>query len=239
MTLHGSQHGICLLCDAPTGRRRNLCVGCEDALPWITSACRTCGLPLPNQADHMHCGECLTSPSPFDVAITPLHYRPPLSRLMTGFKHHHQFLYGELLGELLAQEIHDYYLLCGGSHVDARERMPEIILPVPLHWSRWLWRGYNQSALLGKQLGQALDIPCRSDLLKRTRRTPSQQGLPREQRLHNLKGAFQIKQPLRVSRVALLDDVVTTGATATELARLLKTHGIAEVHLWALARTPL
>jgi ComF family protein len=230
---------ICLLCDAPTGRDRNLCPACEAELPWIASACRTCGLPLPEHTDQLFCGECLRTPSPFELAITPLHYRQPLSQLITGFKHHHQLIAGELLGDLLAQEIRDHYLLCGGNRVDALELMPEVILPVPLHWTRRLWRGYNQSILLGKQLGRTLDIPCHTNILKRVQRTPSQQGLGREDRLRNLKGAFRINAPLRYQRVALLDDVVTTGATATEIAQLLLKNGAEEIHLWAIARTPL
>jgi len=165
---------ICLLCDAPTGRDRNLCPACEAGLPWIASACRACGLPLPEHSDKLHCGECLQVPSPFELAITPLHYRKPLSQLITGFKHQHQLIAGELLASLLGQEIRDHYLLSGGNRVNALKLMPEVILPVPLHWTRWLHRGYNQSAVLGKQLERMLDIPCHTDILKRVQRTPSQ-----------------------------------------------------------------
>jgi ComF family protein len=231
---------ICLLCGASPGRRpgQNLCLGCETDLPWITSPCRTCGLPLPAAAHQLQCGECLSSPPPFTFAMTPLLYCPPVSRLLTGFKHRRQLVQGALLGQLLARELRDHYLLCGGNQQDARMLMPELILPVPLHWSRWLWRGYNQSAELGKQLAKELQVPCRTDLLRRVRRTASQQGLSREQRLHNLKDAFQLARPLHCERVALLDDVVTTGSTAREIAGLLLQQGVKEIHLWAVARTP-
>lgn len=228
---------LCLLCDAPSQRATSLCRGCEADLPWIRAGCRSCGLPLPDDADQLHCGECLATTSPFTVAIIPFLYEAPSSHLITRFKYHQHLLAGNTLGDLLARELRDHYLLCGGNRHHTAELMPELILPVPLHWTRWLWRGYNQSQLLAQQVSQSLGIPVNNRMLKRIRRTPSQQGLSRAARLKNLQHAFLLQEPLEVKRVALLDDVVTTGATTIEIARLLKQHGAAEVHLWALART--
>jgi len=221
---------ICLLCQALSDSpHRNLCPGCEADLPWINSQCRGCGLPLPPDADQLHCGECLATATPFSQAITPLYYRKPLSQLINGFKHQHRLIAGELLGQLLAQEIRDHYV----DHT-----LPEAIIPVPLYWQRFLWRGYNQSAVLGKQLSKELQLPCLTRHVKRLHKTPRQQGLSREERLCNLKNAFRIQAKITFTRLALLDDVVTTGSTARELAKVLLKAGATEVHLWAIARTP-
>lgn len=221
----------CLLCETPCPPpRRWLCLACQNDLPWIRSACRGCGLPLPAGADTLHCGECLRQGSPFHDVLIPFCYDTPLRSLITGFKHRRQLLAGRLLSRLLAEAILDHYL---------PDTLPDLILPVPLHWRRWLWRGYNQSQELGEQLSQTLDIACRSNLLTRRHATPSQQGLNRRQRQLNLQKAFRLRGRLPAQRVALLDDVVTTGATARTLARLLQEQGAEEIHLWAIARTPV
>ena len=220
----------CSLCGVATTNTLPLCPGCRADLPGIESSCTCCGLPLPADAEQLHCGECQSGGSPFTLAVTPLYYQQPLSQLVTAFKHRRGLAQGQLLAHLLSDEIRDTYI---------ERELPDVILPVPLHWQRWLWRGYNQSAELGKQLSGQLGIACETGLLKRLRRTPSQQGLSRPQRLRNLKDAFCLKKPLAFRRVALLDDVVTTGSTASEIARLLRVHGAEEVHLWAVARTPL
>ena len=218
----------CILCGFQTPNRLALCAGCKADLPWIESGCLTCGLPLPAGAQQFQCGECLTGSSPFTLAVTPLFYQKPVDRIITSFKHRRGLAHGHLLAQLLTDEIRDHY-------IDAE--LPEVIIPVPLHWQRLMWRGYNQSAELGNQLGKALGIPCHTHFLKRIRPTPSQQGLSRKQRLLNLKGAFQIKQKIPFLRIALLDDVVTTGTTAMEIACFLRANGVKEVHLWAVART--
>lgn len=220
----------CMFCALVTTDKQLLCPACRADLPWIESGCLSCGLPLPASAEGLHCGECQGGDTAFARAVIPLFYQQPVSGLVTAFKHHRGLVQGRLLAQLLGDEVRDAYL--------GRE-LPEVILPVPLHWQRWLWRGYNQSAELGKQLSRQLGIPCQTDLLQRRRRTPSQQGLSRQQRLRNLNKAFCLKKPLHFRRVALLDDVVTTASTAGEIARLLHAHGANEVHLWAVARTPL
>lgn len=221
----------CVLCGGPCARTRpGLCIGCHGSLPWIESACRSCGLALPKAADQLHCGECLGNPPPFQQTVAPFYYASPVRQWITGFKHHSQLHSGQLLGQLLLETLRDHYL---------DTPLPEVILPIPLHWKRLLWRGYNQSAELGKQLARHLDLPCRTDLLKRIRSTASQQDLSRAQRLRNLENAFQVKAHFPFTRVALLDDVVTTGSTARTVGRLLHQQGVTEIHLWAIARTPV
>lgn len=214
---------------------RAICESCEAELPWNDSACFSCGIPLDDSCADFQCGECLQQPPPFKLAITPLHYHNPIAPLLRGFKHSTKLNQGKLLGEILGQQIEERYLDTDLDDI----QLPQAIIPTPLHWRRFIQRGYNQSKELGHQLSRHLNLPCLDYSVKRTRHTISQQGLNKQQRLKNMQNAFAIQKPIKFKRVAILDDVVTTGTTAREIATLLLNHGVEEVHLWAVARTPL
>lgn len=218
----------CQLCGGAAGRERELCVPCEAALPWIRQGCKSCGLPLPTLVTY--CGECQLDHSPFEWAITPLRYESPVGPLLARFKYRRSLADGRLLAGLLLEALHDHY--------PERADWPELILPVPLHWQRMLWRGYNQSAELASCLSDELGIPYCNNTLQRVRKTPRQQSLGRAERQVNLKDAFRITGQVAGRRIALVDDVVTTGATTAEIGRRLKREGACEIHLWAIARTP-
>lgn len=132
-----------------------------------------------------------------------------------------------LLGDCLARAL-----------VEQGAARPELILPVPLHVSRLRERGYNQALEIARPLAQALNRPIAMRTCERVRATSPQAGLHANARRRNVRGAFQVKRPLRVRHVAIVDDVVTTGQTATELARALRRAGAVRVDLWAVARTP-
>ncbi len=134
-----------------------------------------------------------------------------------------------VLGHLLADAIRAAYTC---------EPLPQLILPVPLSRARLLRRGHNQAALLARWVGGALDLPVDYHACRRVRNTPPQTGLRRSARLRNLAGAFSANGALADLRVAIVDDVMTTGSTVTALARVLLAAGAAEVHVWAAARTP-
>jgi ComF family protein len=219
----------CLCCGAST-RLQPLCEGCRLDLPWTGIICPRCGLPT---SDGNCCGRCLSHPPAFDRCIAPLQYRFPLPSLIGRFKHQRRPAYGAALAQLLVTHLQQ--TLPG-------VEMPELIVPVPLHWWRRLRRGFNQAELIARDCGQALGIAVDTRLLRRVRATPPQQSLGRLDREHNLRNVFDIAprrrhdQPPR--HVALVDDVVTTMSTCDALARLLKQHGIGRVDVWALARTP-
>lgn len=224
----------CLLCTAPLGQDL-LCPDCTQHLPYLnTHHCVQCALPLDSVAER--CGQCLQQPPGFEVAVVPFRYEHPLDSLIQQFKHRHQLAAGRALGQCLATHIEHHY-----SEHPALP-WPELILPVPLHWRRRLARGYNQSDLLARQLQRQLAIPVATRVCRRVRSTPHQQGLSRRQRLHNLHSAFRINPStlplIRGKCIALLDDVITTGSTARVVSQVLLGAGAAEVHLWALARTP-
>lgn len=215
----------CLLCGAASGNGRHLCPPCRIDLPFTANPCPRCALPLPDIA--ASCGACLGRPPPWNRCIAPLLYRPPATALLAGFKYRGRLAAGRLLGELLLERLR-------------RDGIAEaeLLLPVPLHWRRRLSRGFNQTELVADQLGAALALPVAMSALQRLRATAAQQSLDAAARARNLRGAFALREPVQGRHVALVDDVVTTGATAAELSRLLHRAGAASVQLWALARTP-
>jgi ComF family protein len=215
----------CVLCGRP-GLNIDLCGPCAEQLPRIGTRCEHCGLPLPPGATPL-CGRCLYDPPPFATCISPLLYQAPISQLLTGFKYGGKFSYGRVL----AAQLIDCLRAGPTSAVDC-------LLPVPLHWRRRWQRGFNQSEIIADELGRALRLPVHPRWLRRRRATPPQQGLTARERARNLRDCFVAARPLHGLRIALIDDVVTTGATAAELTRVLRSAGAAAVQVWCLARTP-
>jgi ComF family protein len=226
----------CLLCGC-TLRGDLLCAGCDLSLPHLDAGdrlCRQCALPF--DSDATLCGQCLHQPPAFEHAVIPYRYQYPLDYLIQRFKYHRQLANGRVLAARLADHVRQHY-------ADNPElSWPALIVPVPLHWSRRLRRGFNQAELIGQTLARHLGLPMHTRLCRRRERTPPQRGLSRAKRQRNLRNAFDItplgRRTIRGKCVALLDDVVTTTSTARALSQLLLKAGAAEVHLWALARTP-
>lgn len=232
--LHNLIPTYCLLCSRRLGERL-LCDDCEMDLPWINSpnACQQCAIPLTTNS--RFCGHCLHRPPAFQRAFIPFLYDHPLDYLISSFKYRRNLTSGKALASLLIPFMQNAYEESGCE-------WPSLILPVPLHWRRRLVRGFNQSSVLAGALAKGLQIKSLDNGCKRQRSTPSQKGLDRQQRQKNLRGVFRLTPTsctaIEGQCVAILDDVVTTTATARELAQLLLKNGAREVHLWALARTP-
>ena len=221
----------CQLCDETTDHpRHDICTACEAELPWLGAHCQICALPLP--APGMICGACQKKPPAFARVEAPWRYAFPVDSLITRFKHHAQWPFGRLLGELLAEHLQHAY--------DEGLPRPQALLAVPLARRRERQRGFNQARMLADWLSRALQIPAPDDWLSRTLDTPAQQGLDAATRKRNLRQAFVVDAAERVEglHLALVDDVLTTGATANMLARLLLRAGAARVDVYCLARTP-
>lgn len=214
----------CLLCGAPGADGLDLCPGCLRSLPWNHACCTRCAAPLAPAVSGI-CGQCLKHPPAFDAALTPLLYRPPLDWLLQGYKFNRRLAPGRLLSGLLERHL--------VRHLDA---VPDLILPVPLHPARLRERGYNQALELARPLARALEVPLAAGLARRIRATATQSLLPAEERRRNVRGAFELARPLRARHVAIVDDVVATGSTVGELARLLRRAGAERVDVWAVAR---
>ncbi|WP_338522367.1 ComF family protein [Pseudomonas batumici] len=226
--LKNKQH--CLLCDEATDTPHPICTPCESELPWLMESCQVCALPLPMVG--LTCGQCLKQPPAFEQVIAPWTYRFPLDSLITRFKHQSQWPLGRLLGELLAQALRERF--------DNGLPRPDLLLPVPMAARRLRQRGYNQAAMLANWLAKSLEIRTDEHCLRRIQDTLAQQGLDARARRRNLLQAFALAPGAKVEglHLAVVDDVLTTGATAESLARLLIKAGARRVDVYCLARTP-
>lgn len=212
----------CLLCGAPGAAGIDLCLPCRSELPWNTRACRRCGLPWEGIGEQ--CGACRLSPPPFARVQTAFCYRYPIDRLLPRFKFHGDLAAGALLAALMSWSIDP-------------EHGPDVLIPVPLHRSRLRARGYDQALELARMLARAGAPPVRAEWLFRQRPTRAQSRLGAEQRRGNVRAAFGLRAGARLpAHVALVDDVMTTGATVSECARVLLDGGAQRVDVWTLAR---
>jgi ComF family protein len=220
----------CLLCQAPATAAQPLCDNCLPDLPWNTHACERCALPLPPEL--LLCGECRPRPPPQQNTIAPLRYVFPVDGLIAGLKYHQQLAHTPLLSRLLLEAIQA-----------ADQPLPQLVIPVPLHPRRLAERGYNQSLELARPIAKALGLPVEARLIQRKRHTRAQRTLNAATRQRNLDRAFAIDERRLAqlghpSHVALVDDVLTTGATVGAIASLLQRHGVAGIDVWCVARTP-
>lgn len=211
-----SAHGLCSRCNGQI-RRFTYC-GC-------------CGSEL--SRPELFCGHCLRHEPSWNRIVVIGRYAEPLSTLIHRFKFQNDFFLDRTLARLLLLAVYE-------ARRTHQLTLPEVILPVPLHHLRQWRRGYNQADLLARQLARWLQIPCRNDLIKRIKRTPTQRGLTATARRQNLKNAFQISEAITHTgyrSVALIDDVITTGSTLNEIAKQLRRAGIEHIQVWGLARS--
>lgn len=213
-------------CDSAVGDAGDLCAHCEADLLRNQPACLQCARPLAHWAV---CGTCQNKAPPVDASIAPLRYVYPLDSLVKAWKFNGDQVVGEQLGRLFAEGVVARLEQGGLARVEA-------LLPVPLHRQRQQVRGFNQSEQLARHLAQALGVPVLDRVLIRERPTEAQSTLPFDQRRRNIRNAFRQIDDLPCRRVALVDDVITTGSTVNELARVLKRGGAERVEAWALAR---
>jgi len=213
----------CALCGDPGEAGLALCGPCRAELPWNTYACGRCAEPVPH-ASARYCARCLRKPPAFDAAWAPLLYAEPVDQLITAMKFHGRLAYAQLLGAVIARQP-------PAGRVDR-------VVPVPLHRSRLRARGYNQAAELARAVAKELDVPLDWRAVQRTRNTAAQSGLPARARRANVRGAFAPARRFDGECVAIFDDVITTGDTASELARTVKRAGARRVLAWACARAP-
>lgn len=220
----------CLLCDESADAMLAICTSCEAELPWLGGHCLVCALPLPAQG--LICGACLQRPPSFQRVEAPWRYAFPIDSLINRFKHQAKWPLGRLLAELLSQHLQHAF--------DEGLSRPDLLLPVPLADKRQRQRGFNQAGMLAQWLSARLHLPLQPHWLLRLLDTPAQQQLDAASRKRNLRRAFALAPDSQVTglHLALVDDVLTTGATAESLARLLKEAGAARVDVYCLARTP-
>jgi ComF family protein len=218
---------LCAVCRGWGSQR--VCGECLVRFALPTLRCRRCALPVP--AATSICGSCLTDPPPFVRSVAALDYGHPWDGLITHFKFHAALD----LAPLLASRLLDAVRRSDVPH-------PSLLLPVPLSAQRLRERGYNQAWELARRIGRALRCPADARLLLRVKDGPHQLAFPRDHRAANVRGAFAVEPlrrgELRERHIALVDDVMTTGATAAEATRVLLQAGAASVQAWVVGRTP-
>ncbi len=212
----------CELCAGASGMDL-LCRGCTRSLPRLGPACPVCALPT---SGGEVCGQCLTSPPPYDATIAAFAYAFPVDRLMHAFKYHGRLALAEWGARAIGAE--------WGRHTMT---LPQRLIALPLARERQRERGYNQAFEIARMLAREWRIPLVRGGVHRNLAAPPQAALPWSERAKNVRGAFACDLALAGLSVAVVDDVMTTGASLAELAKTLKKAGAARVENWVVART--
>lgn len=161
----------------------------------------------------------------FENLIAPFAYQEPISKLITDLKFNGKLKYAQLLGELLTQKI-----------IQNAGPLPSLIIPVPLHPKRLKERGFNQSIEIAKVIGKNLRIPIDTESLARIKNTNAQSNLKKQDRQKNLENAFQLNKKIVASHIAILDDVLTTGATIRSLIHTIASQNTPKISTWCCAK---
>ncbi len=209
--------------------RQRVCVDCVQRHATIKPRCSGCAIGVAPGVQR--CGACITAPLPFAHTVAAVDYGFPWSGLVTAVKFHAALDLMSALADLLADTVRA-----------SAAPLPQLVLPVPLGPARQAGRGMNQAWELARRVASRLHLPADAALITRRVETPHLADLPRDERVRAIRGAFALAPgataALRGQHVALVDDVMTTGATAAEAARTLLGGGVASVQLWVFARTP-
>jgi ComF family protein len=215
----------CILCGNTGANSLDLCNSCYQRLLRNNQCCYRCAEIFEIATiSPVLCGRCLSSNPAFDETYAPFIYQGEMRHLITSLKFGAHYKNARLLGLLLAE------------HLKKTAEKPDLILPVPLHKTRYQQRGFNQAIEIAKTVAKELKIPLNLNSCIRHRDTPHQTALTAKQRRKNIKNAFSIINPIHAQHIAILDDVMTTGSTAHELAYLLKKAGVDQVDVWVCAR---
>ncbi len=219
----------CLFCGLDAGQRA-CCEGCFADLPWIDRPCRRCGAPLPPGRPLPHCGDCRMPLGDCRRILSALDYVYPVDRIIGGAKFRQRLDFAATLGDLLGAFL-------GGPAGLRPTDLPDVIVPVPLHRRRLAARGFNQAAEIAGPVSQRLGLPLCIDACIRVRHTVEQMLLTGRDRRRNLNGAFVARRQLQGLRVAIVDDVLTTGTTVRAVAGAVHKAGAREVQVWTVARS--
>jgi ComF family protein len=197
-----------------------LCAPCIESLPRLRGpGCPVCARPTPGGA---HCGRCLKTPPHFDACFAAFEYRPPFEQLITSLKYAARLQLADFLAEALVK------------HVPRIEA--DCLIAMPLHRQRLAERGFNQSMEIVRRVGTHWGLPVKSACVRDVHTAP-QATLNFKDRARNVRGAFRCLEPLRGQHVVVVDDVITSGSSLHELARVIKAQGAARVSALVLART--
>ncbi len=213
----------CLLCQRRAAKTQPLCDLCEYESDKFIPGCQRCGLILSNAASV--CGACQKRPPSYSRFIAGVPYRFPFDHCVTQLKFHQRFLMADILAYLLAKQVNKVPSV-----------IPDFIIPVPLHITRLKERGFNQADFIARRLQKYLPVKILQGACHKIKATPAQTELSGKQRVKNLRGVFAAEKCFDGLHLAIVDDVVTTGATVDELAKVLIKNGARQVDVWTATR---
>lgn len=215
----------CILCTSHNGGTLGICDACLNALPWHnTPQCPQCGLV----SDGSICGSCISSPPNFDASHTLFTYDYPVDSLLQHYKYKETLALANTFASLLLNK--------QLSQSRSKQKI-DLIIPMPMHATRLKQRGFNQASEIARLLSKSMKIKLDYQTCQRIKLTPPQASLTLKERINNIRGAFGCQKDLSALNVAIIDDVMTTGASMNELAKTLKRAGAAHVECWVIART--
>lgn len=215
--------GFCIFCSLPHNEHHVLCPACKALLKPLSLVCSLCAHPL-TDASFTLCGRCILKKPYFDKVITAYPYDACMRILLHRFKYQNALYLKTCLAEAMLDALTDFAY------------QPDCFIPIPMHLERIKQRGFNQAALLAKMIAKKQKSVYAPHLCHKIKNTTNQVLLNQKERKSNLKGAFHV-HPSPYKKICLVDDVLTTGSTANELARLFKQQGALEIHVLCCART--
>lgn len=214
---------ICALCNQFHDSKIAVCSHCIELMPLLGPSCHYCAYPLPDM-HYLICGQCIKKKPYFDRTIVNYTFEEPLRSLLHHFKYRNELYLGTFLSCLILKS------------VQTHTNLPQCLIPIPMHPQRIKLRGFNQAAILARLLAKKLQLPYDLSSCQKILNTMPQASLDSKQRQKNLRHAFRTKK-IPYQHVALIDDLLTTGYTANELALTLKKSGVKQVDVWCCART--
>lgn len=218
----------CIFCQKTVKQSVEVCPDCYQALPHNEVCCVRCALPLAEGVNNaVLCGRCIKKMPAFDYSYSLFRYEDEVIGLVHRLKFGEKISYARSIGELLLRRLQE------------TDELPDCLLPVSLHKSRLRQRGFNQSIEISRVMAKKLAIPIEHTAVIRQRSTVAQTGLNAKQRQKNIRGAFTVVRQLHYRHVLIVDDVMTTGATVNELAKVLKKSGVERVGVLSIARAPV
>lgn len=218
-----ARHRECPMCKQPLQNARSICLSCFQRLAPVNGPICRCSLPCKPQHDGQCCNRCATQPPHFRHARCGWLYTFPLDHVINKYKHKGDLSLEPMLLDIWLNQLNAFPF-----------EQPDALVPIPVHWRRFWKRGFNQADRLAQGLSRQLHIPVWSGL-GQTRATPKQQHLKRAARRQQQE-RFQITANPAGLHLVLIDDVMTTGSTVNDAAKLLLSAGALRVDVWALCR---
>lgn len=220
----------CLFCLQKTLDNEDICEACFDAIAVNKSCCQRCASPI-EQLDVQHnllCGHCLSHQHDFDQVISPFLYSKEIRYLITSLKYQKKIHFAKVLAELFIQQVNN----------NSSFKLPQAIIPMPMHVKRLRDRGFNQALELSRYFSSYYALPLDYKSITRSRYTDLQAGLAASERQKNVANAFSLKKTINYQHIAIVDDVMTTGSSADEVAKLIKKEQNKDIKIdiWTIAR---